>query len=150
MEVDIVTSQGRTVTPTLKSEAETPPIGSVGGDLRKMVLGKRRGKSYCGAGAVERATTALRAAASASQPVVKVKEMNLKQAGKKKKKGKKGKDVVMDEGQIKVDVMLKSSGSYDQGKKMEDGISTERKSSVSTQAKQLVQRSVEVEEGKYC
>ena len=150
MEVDIVTSQGRTVTPTLKSEAETPPIGSVGGDLRKMVLGKRRGKSYCGAGAVERATTALRAAASASQPVVKVKEMNLKQAGKKKKKGKKGKNVVMDEGQLKVDVMLKSSGSYDQGKKMEDGISTERKSSVSTQAKQLVQRSVEVEEGKYC
>ena len=115
-----------------------------------MVLGKRRGKSYCWAGAVERATTALRAAASASQPVVKVKEMNLKQAGKKKKKGKKGKNVVMDKGQLKVDVMLKSSGSYDQGKKMEDGISTESKSSVSTQAKQLVQRSVEVEEGKYC
>ena len=49
-----------------------------------------------------------------------------------------------------VDVMLKSSGGYDQGKKMENGISAERKSSVSTQAKQLVQRSVEVEEGKYC
>ena len=72
----MVTPQGRTTTPTLEAEAEIPPIGLAGGDLRKMVVGKRRSKSYCRAGVIERATTALRSAASASQPVLKVKGMN--------------------------------------------------------------------------